>query len=79
MATQSRKPVAYDTAKLLQDMAKRGWEIKELAAAAEVSHMTVSRFLRSEVQTVKTARRLSRALGRSPGYYLLPTQERVSA
>lgn len=71
MTTVPAKPVAYDTGRIIQDMAKRGWESKDLAAAAGVSHMTVSRFLRAEVQTVKTARRLSLALGRSPGYYLL--------
>lgn len=62
--------VAYDTRRMEVDMAARGWEAKDLAAAADVSEMTVSRFLRGDVQTVKTARKLALALGRTPRSYL---------
>jgi transcriptional regulator with XRE-family HTH domain len=71
MATNRRKQVAYDTVRMRADMARRGWEDKDLAFHAGVSKMTVSRFLRRERQTVKTAARLSEALRRSPAYYLL--------
>jgi transcriptional regulator with XRE-family HTH domain len=55
-------------------MLRRGWEDKDLAAAAGVSKMTVSRFLRRLVQTVKTARRLSSALDKGPAHYLVSSR-----
>lgn len=71
---QGRKRLAYDTDRLMQDMARKGWELKDLASAAGVSHMTISRFLRDECQTVKTAKRISLAMGRAPGYYLVSSR-----
>lgn len=65
------------------DMAAKGWESKDLATVSDVSEMTISRFLRGEVQTVKTARKIALALGRSPRYYLLresnSTEEQVAS
>lgn len=80
----SRPRVRFDTERLALDMAAKGWENKDLAAAADVSEMTISRFLRGETQTVKTARKIALALGRSPRYYLLrdsaiPATEQVTS
>jgi len=50
---------------MVADMALRGWNNTDLATAAGVSVMTVSRFLRGEAQTPKTAERLAEALGYS--------------
>lgn len=44
-------------------MALRGWNNEALARAAGVSGMTVTRFLRGEAQTAKTAEKIARALG----------------
>ena len=71
MWTSTRPRVRFDVSKIALDMAAKGWENKDLAAAADVSEMTISRFLRGDTQTVKTARRIALALGRSPRYYLL--------
>jgi transcriptional regulator with XRE-family HTH domain len=59
--TESR----YDVAKLRDDMEARGWLPMDLARHADVSHMTVSRFLKGEFQTARTAKKLADALGRS--------------
>ena len=61
----------YDIARMRDDMAAKGWIPQDLARAAEVSHMTVSRFLRGERQTPRAAKKLSRALGRGSSYYLI--------
>lgn len=71
MGTIRRKQAAYDTDRISVDMARLGWQAKDLAEHAGVSKMTVSRFLRREIQTIKTGKRLSVALGKSPAYYLL--------
>ena len=68
----TRQCVSFDVVKMRHHMAAKGWEAKDLAAAADVSEMTVSRFLRGETQTVKTARKLALALGRTPRAYLVP-------
>jgi transcriptional regulator with XRE-family HTH domain len=75
-----RRGFTYDVEKIELDMAGRGWQAKDLAAAADISEMTVSRFLRQEVQTVKTAKKIALALGRTPRYYIAKNlQERLSA
>jgi plasmid maintenance system antidote protein VapI len=61
----------YDTVRIVADMALKGWLPTDLARAAKVSDMTVSRFLRGDTQTERTADKLSRALGYSPRRYLL--------
>jgi transcriptional regulator with XRE-family HTH domain len=50
-------------------MALRGWNNADLANAAGLSAMTVSRFLRAEAQTPKTAERIAQALGYSVRRY----------
>ncbi len=70
MEERKRPHVTYDTAKLATDMANRGWLARDLARAAEVSEMTVSRFLRGERQTATTAKKLAEALGFSVRRYV---------
>ncbi len=56
----------FNVALFEDDMANCGWSQKDLAAAAQVSAMTVSRFFRADdpIQTNKTAAKLAKALGR---------------
>ena len=56
---------------VVDDMAAKGWEIKDLAREAEVSLRTAYRFLCGELQTVYTAKQIARALGRPVGRYLI--------
>lgn len=69
MGTRQPKP-RYDGVKVVRDMAAKGWETKDLAAATGKSHMTIRRFLQGEVQTTKTATAIAGALGFEPGRYL---------
>lgn len=55
----------FDSSLLRADMEARGLNQQDLAAKARVSAMTVTRFLRDEVQTPKTAKKLAAALGRA--------------
>jgi plasmid maintenance system antidote protein VapI len=71
MGTTRRPRASYDASKLVHDMALKGWLPTDLARAANVSDMTVSRFLKGEFQTPRTADKLARALGYSPRRYLL--------
>ena len=64
------EPATYDVALLRQDMTAKGWLPIDLARKAEVSHMTVSRFLSGERQTARMAKKLASALGQSVRRYL---------
>lgn len=64
-------PFTYNVDKLRCDIAERGWLPTDLARAAGVSDMTVSRFLSGERQTARTAAKLALALGKSVRRYLL--------
>lgn len=65
------KPVvSYNVQRMAFDMAERGWVATDLARVAGVSDMTVSRFLRGERQSPRTAKRLAEALGYSIRRYL---------
>lgn len=78
MHVSERPKASYDVARLTADMALRGWNGSDLAREANISHMTVSRFMRGEAQTAKTAKKLALALGYSVRRYLM-TQQAVSA
>ena len=67
----------YDVAKLADDMALRGWLPTDLARSSGVSDMTVSRFLKGEHQTARTADKLAKALGYTVRRYLI--RSRVAA
>ena len=60
-------------------MALKGWSKLDLAKKANVSDMTVARFLRGERQTAKTAKKLAKALGQSVRRYLISEPQRRSA
>jgi transcriptional regulator with XRE-family HTH domain len=64
----------FNAVLLADDMAARGWLAIDLARRARVSHMTVSRFLRSERQTAKTAMKLAKALGYPTDRYLVRSE-----
>lgn len=66
--------VTYDIGRLKADMAAKGWIAQDLARAANVSHMTVSRFLRGERQTARAAQKLALALGYQVKRYLVVPQ-----
>lgn len=55
--------VHYDVALMREDMRDKGWFATDLAKKAGVSDMTVTRFLRYERQTDRTAVKLAKALG----------------
>lgn len=60
-------------------MALLGWNASALARAAGLSVMTVTRFLRAQVQTAKTAKKLADALGHSVDRYLRSDAEAVAS
>ena len=61
----------FDVAKLRDDMAERGWLPRDLARAAGVSDMTVSRYLNGHRQNPRTIDKLAKAMGRPIRRYLL--------
>jgi transcriptional regulator with XRE-family HTH domain len=63
--------IAYDTQRLAEDMAERGWTMQEFARRAGTADMTVARFLRGERQTAKTCKALATAMGYSPRRYII--------
>lgn len=60
----------YNVRRLRTDMALRGWMAGDLARRARVSDETVYRFIKAQTQTVRTAHKLSQALGYSVRRYL---------
>lgn len=77
MATAAT-PVEFDTQRMAEDMALRGWNKLDLARRAKVADMTVIRFLRGERQTNGTAKKLAKALGHSVRRYLISSQSAVA-
>jgi len=68
------KTSSFDVAKLRDDMAERGWLPTDLAKAAKVSDMTVSRHLSGQRQNPRTIEKLAAALGRSIRRYLIRSE-----
>lgn len=73
------RSISYDVERLKEDMALRGWLPTDLARKARVSDMTVGRFLRGEVQTARTAKKLASALGYSIRRYFVASREAVAS
>ncbi len=75
---ETRKPrVRYKVALMAHDMAARGWLNTDLARAADLSDMTVTRWFTGQHRTARTAEKLARALGQPLGRYLFaPGAER---
>lgn len=59
-------------------MAGKGWLPIDLARRADVSHMSVGRFLRGERQTARMAKKLAEALGYSIRRYLISSARAVA-
>jgi len=68
----------FDAQRMAEDMALRGWSKVDLADEADVSDMTVIRFLRGERQTARTAKKLAGALGYSVRRYLISSRQAVA-
>jgi transcriptional regulator with XRE-family HTH domain len=77
MATAARQ-IEFDSQRMAEDMALKGWNKLYLAKRAGVADMTVIRFLRGESQTAATAKKLAGALGYSVRRYLISTREAVA-
>lgn len=73
MKTQQPR-ARFDTQRLADDMALKGWSKLDLATRAQVNDMTVIRFLRGDHQTAKTALKLATALGYSVRRYLVTSK-----
>jgi len=71
-------PQRFDIAKLQHDIDVRGWLPIDLARAAGVSKMTVSRILSGERSNPRTWEKLARALGHSNRRYLLSLKAEVA-
>lgn len=69
MGTTKRPRVRFDVERVAADLAKREWNDSDLARAAGLSAMTISRFMRGETQTPKVAGKIARALGYSVRRY----------
>ncbi len=63
-------PSEFDVAKLEHDIAARGWLPRDLARAAGVSDMTISRVRKGVTANPRTWERLARAMGYSVRRYL---------
>lgn len=74
MATAATR-IEFNTQRVAEDMALKGWSKLDLATRARVSDMTVIRFLRGERQTPQTAKKLARALGYSVRRYLISARD----
>lgn len=62
---QSRPRARYSVERIEADMSDRKWNDSDLARAAGVSVMTISRFMRGETQTKKVAGKIADAFGYS--------------
>lgn len=69
--------VYFDSQRMAEDMALRGWTKLGLAKRADVADMTVIRFLRGERQTGRTANKLAAALGFPVSRYLISSSRRA--
>lgn len=62
----------FDVDQMQRDMAARGWTDVELARRAGVNKSSVSRFWSGVHRSAPMGHKLTRALGRPRGFYLLP-------
>lgn len=63
--------IRFDVQRMREDMAERGWLPTDLARAAGMSDMTVSRTLNGSRSNPRTIERFARALGKTPRRYLI--------
>lgn len=76
---QDRPRPQWNVERIARDMALRGWSSKDLAKAADISVMRVSRFLNGRHQTSKTAKQIALALGYTTRRYLIVRKDAVPA
>jgi len=69
---------SYNVPLIVADMSAKGWLPTDLAAAAELSDMTISRFLNGQRQTPRTAKKIARALRKSLTRYLVSAAREVA-
>jgi len=75
MMNSGKAPRAkFNGARVAGDMAVRGWNQTDLARVAGVNPMTITRFLRGDVQSPRTAAKIAQALGYSVRRYFLGVQ-----
>lgn len=67
--------MTYNVALVAEDMAAKGFLQTDLAKRAGLTPMVVSRFMRRERQTARTAKKIARALGFSVRRYLVSSSE----
>lgn len=65
----SRPRARYDSAKVVADMALKGWNATDLARATDLSPQSISQFLRGKAQSARTANKIATALGHSVRRY----------
>lgn len=68
----------YHIGLLELDMRLKGWINADLARAAKVSPPTLTRFLRGEIQSARTAAKLAKALGQPLSRYVVSEERRAS-
>lgn len=70
--------IEWDVDKLATDMARRGWIGRDLARAAGVHEMTVSRALRHGSVSARAWARLAGAMGYTVGRYIRGRRQEVA-
>jgi plasmid maintenance system antidote protein VapI len=65
----------YNAYRMRDDMVAKGWLSVDLARRAKVNPASVTRFFSGAFQTARMAKRLSKALGKSPDHYLIRSTE----
>jgi Helix-turn-helix len=71
MGNKVAEPVRYNVQRFAEDMAAKGFTKLELANQANVSDMTIIRFLRGERLQAPTVKKIAEALGFSVERYLI--------
>lgn len=68
----------YDVGLVRDDMEARGWMLFDLAREVDLSGATITRFMKRQRQTPKTAKKIARVFGREPEYYLIRRERAVA-
>ena len=68
--------MTFNARRMVDDMTRRGWTIRDFSRAAGVSLSATYLFLGSQRQTIRTGQRLARGLGYSTRRYLTPPRRR---
>lgn len=71
--------IRYNVALIRRDMAERGWLATDLADATGLTDQTISVFLKDEIQTPRTAKRIAQALRRSVRRYMISSASEAVA